>query len=95
MSSMRISLDVEFSDGRSMVAVAELPDIIAFERQYGIGISDVGDNPRLEWLAFLAWTALKRRGQAGDDFEGWLSQTAGLGLANGDDTAAPLVQAPE
>lgn len=87
---MKVTLKVEFGDGRTQAAVAELPDIVAFERQYGVSIADIGDAPRMEWLAFLAWTALKRRGQAGDDFEGWLNQTAGLSLA--EDDATPLAQ---
>lgn len=86
---MKVTLQVEFGDGRKTAAVAELPDIVAFERQYGVSIADIGDAPRIEWLAFLAWTALKRKGQAGDDFEGWLNQTSGLSIA--EDDAAPLV----
>ena len=48
-------------------------DIIRFERQYGVGVTQFsGEGMRYEWLAYLAWTALKREKATTLDFDPWL-----------------------
>lgn len=46
-------------------------DLIALEEKYGIDASDLGSRQRALWLAFLAYSALKRRGDVTATFEDW------------------------
>lgn len=48
-------------------------DLIKFERQYGVGVTQFGaDTLRYEWLAFLAWTALRREKDTTLEFDAWI-----------------------
>lgn len=39
-----------------------LPDFVFLERQFGVSASTVTENPRMEYMVFLAYCALKRLG---------------------------------
>lgn len=48
-------------------------DIIHFERKFGVGVSQFsGDTMRYEWLAFLAWAALRREKATTLEFDPWV-----------------------
>jgi hypothetical protein len=67
-------------------------DIIRFERQYGVGVTQFsGDGMRFEWLAYLAWTALKREKATTADFDAWIDSVEELlpvDSGNGDAAAS-------
>ncbi len=69
MASIRMDLQVTESGGTPVAVTAGAADFIALERKYGIGPKDLGDNPRLEYLAFLAWSAMRRTGPGVPDFD--------------------------
>lgn len=53
---------------------ARVPDFVRLERQYNIGASQLAEAPRIEWLAFLAWSAMQRCGDGVGDFESFLAR---------------------
>jgi hypothetical protein len=65
-------------------------DIIRFERKYGVGVTQFsGDGMRFEWLAYLAWTALKRDNATALEFEPWIDTVEELlPVGQGNDPAA-------
>ncbi len=53
-----------------------LADLVEFERRYGVGAPALDDpaQQKVEWVSFLAFTALRRRGEKiPDDFDVFLS----------------------
>lgn len=40
----------------------KLKDFVMLERQFGVGASKVGDDPRMEYMVYLAYCALRRQG---------------------------------
>jgi hypothetical protein len=48
-------------------------DLIKFERQFGVGVTQFNaESLRYEWLAFLAWTALRREDETNLEFDPWI-----------------------
>jgi len=66
-----IALEVHFLDGSSKTVDAIAADLIAFESKFDLSIVKLDDQLRLTHLFFLAWHALKRAGETGEDFEKW------------------------
>jgi len=72
-------MELKFVYGDGTVAEARiLPiDRIMFERKFGSSvITSFGADMREEHLIWLGWHALRRQGQASDDFDAWLEQLA-------------------
>ena len=67
---------VSFDDGRTVEVTPTPGDLVRFERQYGFAVSKIDDDPRMEYVMFLSWTALKRTGEFADDFEAFLDHVA-------------------
>lgn len=48
-------------------------DMIRFERIYNVGVTQFsGESMRYEWLAYLAWSALKREKATTLEFDAWI-----------------------
>lgn len=86
---MRISLQVEYDSGAVVDVVATAPDLVAFERKYERAMAVFATEPRIEWLMFLAWTALKRRNKTHLDFDPWMDEVAGITVGE-DEEIVPL-----
>lgn len=86
---MRISLKVEYVDGSGAAVTAAAPDLIAFERKYDRPMSVFATEARVEWLLFLAWTALKRTGRVTEDFDPWTERVGTIVF--GDDVESEIV----
>lgn len=71
---MRMAFKVKYNDGREVDAVAKPKDIVAFERQYGVGLTSFADQKQLkiEWLFYLAWSPLHRAGLESHPFDEFL-----------------------
>lgn len=67
---MRITFDVTTSDGTTQVSTA-YGDIVALEERFNIDASDLQTRQRAQWMAFLAWHAMKRQGLTKATFEKW------------------------
>ena len=78
-------------DGVERVVTAQPTDIVAFERQYKMGLQSMGADPRVEHLAWLAWHVERRHKNTVLDFESWLDGMDELEMG---DTPDPLPVAP-
>lgn len=67
-----ITLLITLADGNKLTAVAVAPDFVAFEAKFDKSIQVLGQDVRLTYMFFLAWHALHRTKQIGQDFEAWL-----------------------
>lgn len=78
---MRISLSVTYADGSGAEVIAAAPDLIAFERHFDKPMSVFAADARIEYILWIAWTALTRRKKITSDFDAWVetveSVTAG------------------
>lgn len=75
MARMKIDLQITSSDGATEQVVAGPADMIALERHYNISTGSMQDPTasRIEYLAYLAWSALRRTRAGVPDFDAWLA----------------------
>jgi len=76
-----IALSVSFLDGSTVKVDAVAADLIAFESKFDISIVKLQSEIRLTPLFFLAWQALKRRGETSEEFEKWCESVSIVGEA--------------
>ena len=69
---MRISLSVSYVDGSGAEVVATAPDLIAFERHFDKPMTVFASEARIEYILWIAWTAMTRRKMITTDFESWM-----------------------
>lgn len=59
--------------GEFTVAIGTIKNAIAFERKFNVSATVLSVQPRLEWLAFMAWQAGRDQGlPVGDDFDAFV-----------------------
>ena len=75
---MRIALNVEYADGSGAEVIASAPDLIAFERHFDKPMMVFAEDVRIEYLLWLAWTALHRRKMVTADFDTWIENVEGV-----------------
>jgi len=78
---MRIALTVEYLDGSGVEVTASAPDLNAFEETYDMALGDFQKNPRIKYLMFIAWHALKRNKLTTDTFEPWMERVDSIQIA--------------
>lgn len=71
-----IALVISFLDGSEKTVEAVAADLIAFEDKFNLSVVRLEQEIRLTHLFFLAWHALKRQGQTGDDFDKWVESVS-------------------
>jgi hypothetical protein len=71
-----IALLVKFLDGSERTVEAVASDLLAFEAKFDLSIVKLQSEIRLTHLFFLAWHALKRKGETSEDFEKWCESVA-------------------
>lgn len=76
---MRINLRIEFADGKSKEISASAADLVAFEREFDVSISSIGQDTKFTHLLFLAWHSEKRRNETKDDFDTWIQTVEMVG----------------
>lgn len=65
--------------GEFTVAIDTIKNAIAFERRFNVSATVLAVQPRLEWLAFMAWQAGKDKGlPVGDDFDVFVDSLQGI-----------------
>ena len=68
---MQLKMSVEYLNGET-VDVTTIPfDLVVFERHYDKATSALATESRIEWLMFLAYSALKRRDGVKESFDEW------------------------
>lgn len=66
---MQIPFKVEFADGSKQDVICGTPDFIAFEDKFNLAVTTIQKDPRLTYLAFIVWNALRRKKQTEKTFE--------------------------
>ena len=75
---MNIKMHVAYEDGSGVDVSTSMPDFIAFERKYDKAVSSFASEPRIEYMAFLAWHNLHRSKRTQLEFDAWLDTLAEL-----------------
>lgn len=75
---MRISLVVSYVDGSGAEVTATAPDLIAFERHFDKPMTVFAAEARIEYILWIAWTAMTRRKMITADFETWMDTVDGV-----------------
>lgn len=69
---MQIPFKVEFADGSKADVLCGTPDFIAFEEKYNLAVTVIQKDPRLTYLSFIVWNALRRRNKTDKSFEDFI-----------------------
>jgi hypothetical protein len=72
-----INLQIQFIDGTTQDVSTTAADYIKFETHFDKSIAALGDDVRLTYMFFLAWSAAKRTGKTNLEFEDW-SETVSM-----------------
>ena len=80
---MQIPFKVEFTNGSKESVVCGTPDFIAFEDKFNLAVTTIQKDPRLTYLAYIVWNALRRRKQTDKSFEDFVDTLENI---EGDDT---------
>ena len=75
---MQAKFKVTLDSGTVQDVETNFADIIAFEEKYDVSASEMSTNARATWLAFLAWSGLKRTKATAETFEVWVQTVASL-----------------
>jgi hypothetical protein len=79
---MKIQLEIEYNSGDKVEVICSAPDIVKFEDNFNIAISNAARDMRLTHLLFLAHAALVRTKQTDLDFEKWTDTVDGVGAVD-------------
>jgi hypothetical protein len=80
---MQIPFKVQFADGTKQSVVCGTPDFIAFEEKFNLAVTMIQKDPRLTYLSFIVWNALRRSKQTDKSFEDFIDT---LETIEGDET---------
>ena len=80
---MQIPFKVEFVDGSKESVVCGTPDFIAFEDKFNLAVTTIQKDPRLTYLAYIVWNALRRKKQTDKNFEDFVETLENI---EGDET---------
>jgi len=74
-----LNLQIQFIDGTTQDVSTTAADYIKFESHFDKSIATLGDDVRLTYMFFLAWSAAKRTGQTELYFEAWAGKVEVVG----------------
>ena len=74
-----IHLQIQFIDGTTAEVSTTAADYIRFETHFDKSIAALGDDVRLTYMFFLAWSVQKRTKTTELDFEEWSETVAMVG----------------
>ena len=69
---------VKMNDGSEQEVNTGIADLIALEEKFGISASELAAKTKMTWLAFLVWSALKRKNVVNIEFEKWVKEVENL-----------------
>ena len=72
-----LNLQIQFIDGETVDVSTTAADYIKFETHFDKSIAALGNDTRLTYMFFLAWSAAKRAGKTDLEFEPW-SETVSM-----------------
>jgi hypothetical protein len=79
---MKMSIEVEQSDGSSVVASVITLDLVRFEQQFDKSVGQFASDMKLSDICWLAWHALERTKQTAKSFDEWLENVEMVSLSN-------------
>jgi hypothetical protein len=69
---IEIPVEVETDDGKKHAAIVRIPDLARTEGKLGVSLASFGDEmPSFEFLLTATYFALRRKGDAPDNFDLW------------------------
>jgi hypothetical protein len=72
-----LNLQIQFIDGTTQDVSTTAADYIKFETHFDKSIAALGNDTRLTYMFFLAWSAAKRTNKTELEFEPW-SETVSM-----------------
>jgi hypothetical protein len=76
--------------GSYVVDIASIKNTVAFERHFNVSAQVLQMAPRLEYIAFLAWSAGRSAGlPIADSFDGFLDEVSDLEVIDTDEDEKP------
>lgn len=86
--AMSGNINFTTKSGSYTVDIASIKNTVAFERHFNVSAQVLQMAPRLEYIAFLAWTAARSAGiDVPDTFDGFLDEVEDLEVIDGEDAA--------
>lgn len=73
-----MELAVKLVDGRTLTVTPTPKDLVQFERRFNMPAANIEKDQRVEYVMWLAWTALSRTQQIGTDFDTFLDDLDSL-----------------
>ena len=70
---------VIMNDGKKLEIKIKPADIVKFERQFNVPVSQLQKEQKYEWLLYLAWLGAKRNGE-NDDYDTWIEKVDELDI---------------
>lgn len=86
---MRLGFEVTYAGGTTEKVICGAPDFIAFESKFDISITQLKNDQRFSWLAFLVWNALRRTKKTDKTFDDWCES---IEIIAGDDAIDPKLE---
>jgi hypothetical protein len=74
-----LNLQIQFIDGTTQDVSTTAADYIKFETHFDKSIAALGNDVRLTYMFFLAWSASKRTGKTELQFDDWAETVAMVG----------------
>jgi len=69
-----------------VVDISSIKNTVAFERHFNVSAQVLAMSPRVEYIAFMAWSAAKAKGiDVPDDFDGFLDVVDNLEVIDTDE----------
>ncbi len=67
-----MKVTVERAGGERDTYTVKPVTVVAFERQFGVGLGSLSHDPKMEYIYWLAWDAERRSGKVVPTFDSWL-----------------------
>jgi hypothetical protein len=90
---LRFSTDREDFKGTLSTFMAPT-DQVAFERTYSVGLGELENAKRVEWVLWLVWRAWTREHPSGVAFEDFLAELSEYELPQEDEDRPPVTEKP-
>jgi hypothetical protein len=79
---MNFNLSVNFLDGSNTEVSGVAADLVAFEAQFDLSVSSLGQNVKITHLLWLAWHVEKRLGNTKETFDKWVETVSSVEASN-------------
>lgn len=87
---MKLAIVVAHKDGKQESVMAEFADFIKYEEVHNIGLDRLMDNLRVRDIAWLAWTAKRRKKETDLSWEEWPTTIEGVIIDTEAEKLVPL-----